>query len=141
MQRKIDKNVHLGQTVSTFDTIGKSSAIDRTASGFEKASEKVKKIKRLIYSGEDDADIARYVPGTLQLMFQGMLDRVNTIEQPTRISYKDLETFNFQLLLDKNPYTNLNSLQLCFIIKFKKETNVALNLENNVITVNKFLSH
>ena len=95
----------------------------------------------MIYSGEYDADIARYVPGTLQLMFQGMLNRVNTIEQPTRISYKDLETFNFQLLLDKNLYTNLNSLHLCFIIKFKKETNVALNLENNVITVNKFLSH
>ena len=45
MQRKIDKNLHLGQTVSTFDSIGKSSAIDKTASHFEKQTKKLKKSK------------------------------------------------------------------------------------------------
>ena len=133
--------MYLGQTVPPFDSIGKSSAIDRTASDFDNANEKVKKIKKLIYSGEYDADITRYIPTTLQLIFQGMLDRVDTIEQPARISYKDLETFDFQLLLDQNLYTNLNSLYLCFPIKFKKETNVALNLENDVLNVNNFFAH
>ena len=133
--------MYLGQTVPPFDSIGKSSAIDRTASDFDNANEKVTKIKKLIYSGEYDADIARYIPTTLQLIFQGMLDKVDTIEQPARISYKDLETFDFQLLLDQNLYTNLNSLHLCFPIKFKKETNVALNLENDLLTVNNFFAH
>ena len=74
-------------------------------------------------------------------MFQGILDKADTIEQPTHISYKDLETFDFVLLLNQNLYTNLNSLHLCFPIKFKKEANVALNLEKDVITVNNFLAH
>ena len=70
-----------------------------------------------------------------------MLDRVDTAEQPAHISYKDLEAFSFQLLLDQNLYANLHSLHLCFPIKFKKETNVVLNLENDVITVNNFFTH
>ena len=65
MERKIDENVHLGQTASPFDRIGKSSAIDRTPSDFDNANEKVKKIKRLIYSGKYYGDIARYITGTL----------------------------------------------------------------------------
>ena len=47
MQRKIDENVHLGQTVSPFDRIGKSSAIDRTPSDFDNANEKVKKNQKV----------------------------------------------------------------------------------------------
>ena len=43
MQQKIDDNVHLGQTVSLFHSIGKSTAIDRTASDFYNAIEKVLK--------------------------------------------------------------------------------------------------
>ena len=69
-----------------------------------------------------------------------MLDRVDMIEQPTYISYKHLETFNFPLCWTKILNTNLNSLHLCFTMKFNKETNVALNLENDLITVNNFFA-
>ena len=118
IQLKIDNNEHLGQTLSLFDSIGKSAAIDSTASDFGNTNKKVKKIKRLICTGGYDADIARYTHVTLQLMSQVMLDRIDTIEQPAHISYKDKETFDFQLLLDENLYTNLNSLHLCFSTKF-----------------------
>ena len=118
IQLKIDNNEHLGQTLLLFDSIGKSAAIDSTASDFGNTNEKVKKIKRLICTGEYDADIARYTHVTLQLMSQVMLDRIDIIEQPAHISYKDKETFDFQLLLDENLYTNLNSLHLCFSTKF-----------------------
>ena len=47
-----------------------------------------------------------------------MLDRIDTIEQPAHIFYNDKETIDFQLLLDQNIYTNLNSLRICFPIKF-----------------------
>ena len=58
MQRETDKNVHLDQTVSC--RISKSSAIDRTVSDFDNANKKVKKIKKLIYSGEYDVGIASH---------------------------------------------------------------------------------
>ena len=99
--------------------------MDRTVSDFDNANQKVKRIKRLIHTGEYDADIARYVPEILDLVFQGMLDKITTIEQPAHLSYKDKETLDVQLLLDKNQYSNLNSLHICFPIRFRKLTNAA----------------
>ena len=43
MQREIGNEVHIGATVSPFDSIGRSSAIDRTASEYENSREKEKK--------------------------------------------------------------------------------------------------
>ena len=65
MQHKIDNNVYLGHTVSAFDSIGGVSLIDRTTSDFDTAREKVKKLKRLVDRWQYDADVARYIPGTL----------------------------------------------------------------------------
>ena len=78
-------------------------------------------MKRLIDTGKYDANIARYIPGTLELAYQGRLDDIKTMEQVANPSYKDLETFDFQLLLDKNLYTNLNSVHFFFPIKLKKK--------------------
>ena len=50
MQREMSDRVFLGQTVSPFDDIGNSSAIDRTASNYNDAKEKVRKIRELIKS-------------------------------------------------------------------------------------------
>ena len=82
-----------------------------------------------------------YIPGTLDLVFQGMIDKLKTIEQPVHLSYKDKETLDFQLLLDKNQYTNLNSLHLWFPIRFRKLANPAANLEVALITVKNFFAH
>ena len=78
-------------------------------------------MKRLVDTGEYDANIAQYIPGTIELAYQGMLDDMKTREQLAHLSYKDLETFDFQLLLDKNLYTNLNSVHFDFPIKFKEQ--------------------
>ena len=49
MQKSIDTNVHLQQTVSPFESIGKSDAINRmkTASDFDNPSQKVEKLRGL----------------------------------------------------------------------------------------------
>ena len=44
MQRKIGTEINLGKTVSPFDSIDSSSAIDRTALKFLNAKKKVQKI-------------------------------------------------------------------------------------------------
>ena len=128
MERQINDNIHLGNTV---ESVGKSSAINGTTSDFDNANQKVKKKKRLIDKGQYDVDIARYILGTLNLVFQGMLDKVTAIEQPAHLSYKDKETLDFQLLLDKNQYTNLNSLYICFPTRFRKLTSAAQNLADD----------
>ena len=45
MQREISHKVFLGNTVSPYDDIGKSSAIDRIASNYDDIKEKVKKLE------------------------------------------------------------------------------------------------
>ena len=77
MQRKIGTEVELGVTVSPFDSIGASSALDRSASNFLNAWEKVEKIRKLILTGTYGADIAKYIPGTLDLVYQGMLEDID----------------------------------------------------------------
>ena len=102
---------------------------------------KVKKIRRLIERGIYDADIARYIPGTLDLVFQGMIEKIMTIEQPADTTYSDKEILDFELILDNNYYTNLKSLHLCFPIRFKKLSNIAHNLDADIYPVNNFFAH
>ena len=120
MQREIGTQIDIGKNGSAFESVGHVHSIDKTASDFEKADTKVKKLKRLIDTGEYDANITRYIPGTLELGYQGMLDDIKTKEQVAHPSYKDLEIFDFQLLLDKNLYTNLNTVHFVFPMKLKK---------------------
>ena len=141
MQREIGTQVDLGKNVSAFDSIGRVPAIDKDASDFDKANTKVSKLKRLVRTGEYDPDLARYIPGILELAVQGMLDDIKTMEQVEHPSYNDLETFDFNLILDKNLYTNLNSLHFVFPIKIRKKTKINSKISDDTITVNIFFAH
>ena len=45
MQKDIGDNVHIGQSVMWFQSIGKSVAVDKTASDFDNANLKIKNCK------------------------------------------------------------------------------------------------
>ena len=68
MQREIRHEIHLGATVSPFDNVGGSSVVDRTTSNYNDAREKVKKIREVIKTGKYVADIAKYIPGVLEML-------------------------------------------------------------------------
>ena len=142
MQRKIGTEAELGATVSPFDSIAASSAIDRSASNYLNAGEKVQKIRKLISTGTYDADIAKYIPGTLDLIYQGMLEDIGTKEQPAHISYKDMENLDFQIMLTNNYYTNPNSMHICFPMKIKQKSDKDNDIDTDyLITVNNFFAH
>ena len=109
MQRRIGNEVQFGSTVSPFDAAGQSSSTDRSASNFLNASEKVQKLKRLINTGEYDADLAKYIPSMLGLVYQGVIENINTKEQVAHISYKDMETLEYQIMLTNEYYRNYPS--------------------------------
>ena len=56
-------------------------------------------------------------------------------------SYKDKETLDFDLILDKNYYTNLKNLYICFPIIIRKLTNAAPNIDDDLTTVTNFFAH
>ena len=70
-----------------------------------------------------------------------MIQKIKTIEQPANPTYKDKETLESELILDKNYYTNLKYLHLCFPIGFRKLTNAAKDLDPNLVPVNNFFVH
>ena len=141
MQRKIGTEAELGATVSAFDSIAASSAIDRSASNYLNAGEKVQKIRKLISTGTYDADIAKFVPGTLHPVYQGMLEDIDTKEQPAHISYKDMKNLEFQIMLTNNYYTNPNSMHICFPMKIKQKSDEDKDIDADLITVNNFFAH
>ena len=126
MQRKISDKIFLGATVSPFDDVGNSFAINRTVS-----KEKVKKIRELISTGKYDVDIARYIPGILEMKVQGTLEDIDTREKVAHSSYKEMEELDFQVLLTENYYVNPNSIHLCFPMKIKKSSNESSDIEGD----------
>ena len=85
-KKKIGDDVHIGQLVTPFQSVGKSAAIDNTASDFDDANLNVKKKnRRLIERGINDADIAHYISGTLELGFQGMIKNMKTTTQTCKV--------------------------------------------------------
>ena len=102
---------------------------------------KLKKQKNILKTGVSHADIARYIPEMLDLVFQGMIQKIFTIEQSAHRSYKDTrikKSLDFELIQNKIYYTNMKSVQVCFPLRFKKLINAAANLPAGLIPVNNF---
>ena len=141
MQREISDDIKIWSSATPFQSVRKFPALDKTASDFDNANLKVKKIRILIERGIYDADIARYIFGTLDLVFQGMIQKIMIIEQLADTTYSDKEILDFELILDSKYYTNLKSLNLCFLIRFRKLSNAAHNLDADVYPLNILFAH
>ena len=139
MQRNISDKVFLGQNVSPFDNAGEWDAIDKTASNYNDAKEIVQKIRELIKTGNYDADIAKCIPGILEMKFQEMLEDINTREKVAHLSYKNMDELDFQILLTDNYYAFHFNIHLCFPMKIKKSSDKASDIGDDLITVKNFL--
>ena len=120
MQREISDKNTLGVTLNPYNDARRLTAIDRITSNYNDAKEKVQEIKGLINMEKYDADLAKYIPGLLDLAIQDMLYDIDTREKVAHPSYKDMEQLNFQILLAENYYVNPNSIHICIPIKKKK---------------------
>ena len=141
MQRDISDRNTLGDTLNPYNGARRSTEIDRTTSNYDDAKEKVQKIRDLINMGKYDADLAKYIPGLLDLAIQGMLDDIDTRRKVVHPSYKDMRLLDFQILLTENCYVNPNRIHICFPIKIKKKTNKDADIDSNMTTVNNFFAH
>ena len=77
MQQEISNNVKIGSSVTPFQSVRKSLAVKKTASDFDNTNLKITKIRRLIEQGINNVYIACFIPGTLDLGFQGMIEKIN----------------------------------------------------------------
>ena len=91
--------------------------------------------------GKYDADLAKYIPGLMDLAIQGMLDDIDTREKVAHPSYKDKEQLDFQILLTDNYYVNPSNIHICFPTKIKKSSDKSSDIDSDLITVNNFFAH
>ena len=140
-KNNIDNKVTLGDTLNPYDDACRSSAVDRTASNYNDAKEKMQKIGELISTGRYDEDLSKYIPSIHELAFKGMLEDIDIKEKTAHPSYKDMEQLDFQILLTENYYVNPNGIHICFPIKIKKGANTAADIDRDVIIVNNFFAH
>ena len=75
------------------------------------------------------------------MKFQGMLEDLDTREKVAHPCYKDMEELDFQILLTDNYYVNPSNIHLCFPMKFKKWSNEASDIDDDLIAVNNFFAH
>ena len=141
MQRDIDNRNTLGNTLNPIDDARRSTAIDRTTSNYNDAKEEVQKMRDLIKMGKYDADLAKYIPGLMDLAIQDMLDDIDTREKVAHPSCKDKEQLDFQILLTENYYVNPANIHICFPIELKKKSNKSSDIDDDFITVNIFFAH
>ena len=55
----------------------------------------MQKIRDFIATNRYNVDLAKYIPGLLELAFQGMLEDIDTKEKTVHPSYKDKEQLDF----------------------------------------------
>ena len=140
IQREISDRIFLGETLNPYGDARRSTAIGRTASNYNDVKEKVQKIRDIIGTGQYHENLAKYIPGLLELAFQGMIEDVDTKEKSAHPSYKDMEQLDFQILLTENYYVNPNDIHIYFPIKIKRKTNNAADIDADLKTVNKFFA-
>ena len=100
-------------------------------------TKKYKKGNLFIQAGKYDEGIAKYIPGVLEMKFQGMLEDIDTREKVAHSSYADMEELDFQILLTGNYYVNPSNINI-FPMKIKKSSNAATDINGSLITVNIF---
>ena len=74
------------------------------------------------------------------MVFQGMLEDIDTKDKVACSSYKRIEQPDFQIMLADNYYVNRNSIHICFPLKIKKAYQTG-DIETDMIIVNNFFGH
>ena len=102
---------------------------------------KVDKVCVLVATGKADGDLLRYysdiLPITRQSQIAGELPR----KAYASVTYSDKKLLEFVLDLTPNTYSNYSSMEICLSLKFTKKSNKGLQMDVQMITVNKFFGH
>ena len=70
-----------------------------------------------------------------------MIEKIKTIESPADTTSGDKEVLEFDLTLNDDHYANLKSLDLFFLIRFRKLSNADQVTLRTLMSVNNFFAH
>ena len=73
------------------------------------------------------------------MIFQGMLEDIDTREKVAHSSYSDMDEIDFQILLADNYYVNPNSIHICFPVNIKRASNIELTATFSTYEIYQYL--
>ena len=127
-------------TLNSMKDAAKVEAIDYTVD-FENLFGRFDAYTKFYNTGKTKNDLVRHIPGLTKPAHQGQFDRTLTKKAYADDTYKGLKVAEFNIKLTNNQYMNFHNAYLVFPMKIKKNSNVANNLADDVITVNNFFAH
>ena len=130
----------LAPTLSPTKDAAKVEAIDYTAD-FENLLGRFDAYTKFYNTGKTKNDLVRYIPGLTKPADQGQIDGTLTKKAYADDTYKGLKVADFNINLANNQYMNLHNVYLVFLMNIEKSSNVANNLEDDVIMVNNFFAY
>ena len=74
-------------------------------------------------------------------MYQGQLNYIDTKKSHASSTYTDMEQLEFVIELPADTFLNFSTIQLCLPLTFRKRTNKAQALDDDMIPVNNFFTH
>ena len=107
---------------------------------FSNDSKIIQKKRKLIEAREYDAYIAKYIPGTLELVFQWMIEDIDTKKQPTHF-LQEHETFWISNFTNKQLLYKPKQHSYMLPRKIKKKPNSNNDIDTDLITVSNFFPH
>ena len=131
---KLGENLNPLEDATGVDSVDFSADIDNVIG-------KIDKLKVMYDSGKIDADILRYIPGMSRIMYQGQIDWIDTQKSYAASTYTDMEMLEFVIELTANHYLNFSNIILCLPVTFRKTSDKAAAIDDDIIPVNNFFAH
>ena len=75
------------------------------------------------------------------MVYQEMLEDIDTKEKVAHSSYKDMEQLDFQIMLTDKYYVNPNSIHICFAINIKKATNMLADIDSQLTDIGYYTAN
>ena len=121
------------------DAVGVTS-VDYS-SQYNTLSKKVDNLKNFVENGSAEGAMLAYLPGLAEPKYQGQIKGISEKKAYADETYTAQKIAEFNIQLTNNEYMNFHDVQICFPMRIRKKTNVANDIDNNMITVNNFFAH
>ena len=102
---------------------------------------KIDKVRGSVATGKADGDLSRYYPNILPMTRQSQIAGELPRKAYANVTYSDKKQLKFVLDVTANTYSNYNSMEICFPLKFIKKSNKALQIDAQMIAVNNFFGN
>ena len=140
MQKAISNKIQLGNILNPLDDYAGVPSINDEGT-LENLIGKVDKARSFMRTDKADGDLSRYFSNTLPITRQVQIAGELPRKAYASVTYSDKKQLELILDLTTSLYRNYSTMEICLPLKFIKESNKALQMDTQMMTVNNLFRH